>query len=148
MSLKTPSGKKPVSIVKLQVEAGKANPAPPIGTALGPKGINIMQFCNEFNKQTESMKGMLVPAVISIFKDRSFSFILKKPPVSNLIKSVLNLKSGSKEPGRVVIGKITKSQIKQIAETKMSDLNCFDIDAAVKMVAGTATSMGFEVIEG
>ena len=144
---KSSSSKKPTSIVKIQIEAGKANPAPPVGTALGPKGINIMQFCKEFNDKTSSFSGMTIPAVISIYKDRSFSFIIKKPPVPSLIKKALSLSSGSKEPGRSVIAKISKSQIKDIAESKIQDLNCYCIESAIKMVSGTVASMGIDIID-
>ena len=134
-------------VIKLAIQAGAANPAPPVGTALGPQGIKIMDFCKEFNAKTESMKGSLIPAIITIYEDRSFDFILKKPPVSDMIKKATGIEKGSGLTGREIVGKITKSQIKQIAEVKMVDLNTKDPAAAARMVAGTAISMGFEVVD-
>lgn len=134
-------------IVKLALQAGSANPAPPVGTALGPHGIKIMDFCKEFNEQTASMKGSLIPAIITIFEDRTFTFVLKKPPVSDMIKKVLNLSKGSGTTGREKIGKITQAQIDKIAADKLVDLNTKDLAAAARMVAGTAKSMGLEIIE-
>jgi large subunit ribosomal protein L11 len=134
-------------VVKLAIQAGAANPAPPVGTALGPQGIKIMDFCKEFNEKTQDMKGSLIPAIITIYEDRSFDFILKKPPVSDMIKKVTGIAKGSGLTGRETVGKITQSQIKQIAEAKMVDLNTKDLTAAARMVAGTAVSMGFEVID-
>jgi len=139
--------KKIKTIVKLAIQAGLANPAPPVGTALGPQGIKIMDFCNEFNEKTKDMKGSLIPAVITIFDDRSFSFIIKKPPVSNMIKKILGLEKGSGTTGREKIGKINSSQITQIAEAKMVDLNTKDLEAAKRMVMGTAKSMGLEIVD-
>lgn len=139
--------KKVKTIVKLAIQAGTANPAPPVGTALGPQGIKIMDFCNEFNEKTASMKGSLIPAVITIFEDRTFEFIIKKPPVTDMIKKVTGISKGSGTTGREKIGKITAAQIEKIASDKISDLNTKDLEAAKRMVAGTARSMGLEVVE-
>lgn len=140
--------KKVIAIVKLQVEAGKANPAPPVGTALGPHGIQIMEFCKEFNEKTASLMGMTVPAVVTIYEDRSFNFILKQPPASVLIKKALGLEKGSGESHKTKVGKISKAQIKEIAERKLSDLNTDDINAAMKIIEGTARNMGVEIGNG
>ena len=137
--------KKIKTVVKLALQAGMANPAPPVGTALGPHGIKIMDFCNEFNAKTANMQGSLIPAIITIFEDRSFEFIIKKPPVSDMIKKVTGITKGSGTTGREKIGKITDAQITQIAETKIVDLNTKDLQAAKRMVTGTAKSMGFEI---
>jgi large subunit ribosomal protein L11 len=134
-------------IVKLAIMAGAANPAPPVGTALGPQGIKIMDFCNEFNERTKDMKGSLIPSVITIYEDRSFDFIIKKPPVSDMIKKLTGVAKGSGTAGREKVGKITQAQITKIAEDKLVDLNTKDIEAAKRMVMGTARSMGIEVIE-
>jgi large subunit ribosomal protein L11 len=134
-------------ILKLQIKGGQANPAPPVGPALGQRGVNIMEFCKSFNDKTKSLMGQPVPVVITIYKDKKFDFIIKTPPASFLIKEAIKLKSGSKEPGRVVAGSISKAQLKKIAEIKMKDLNANDLDAAVQIVAGTARSMGL-VVEG
>jgi len=134
-------------VIKLALQAGMANPAPPVGTALGPQGIKIMDFCNEFNEKTKDMKGSLIPSIITIFEDRSFSFIIKKPPVSDMIKKITGIAKGSSTTGREKIGKITQAQITQVAENKLVDLNTTDIEAAKRMVAGTAKSMGFEIVE-
>ena len=134
-------------IVKLAIMAGAATPAPPVGTALGPQGIKIMDFCKEFNEKTADMKGSLIPSVITIFEDRSFSFIIKKPPVSDMIKKITGIEKGSGTTGREKIGKITQAQIAQVAEAKMADLNTKDPVAAQHMVAGTAKSMGLEIVE-
>jgi large subunit ribosomal protein L11 len=139
--------KKIKTIVKLTIPAGSANPAPPVGTALGPQGIKIMDFCKEFNEKTADMKGSLIPSVITIFEDRSFTFIIKKPPVSDMIKKATGIEKGSGTTGREKIGKITQAQITQIAEAKMPDLNTKDLEAAKHMVAGTAVSMGFEIVD-
>jgi len=143
-------------ILKLQIKGGQANPAPPVGPALGQRGVNIMEFCKSFNDktkslmgqpvpETKSLMGQPVPVVITIYKDKKFDFIIKTPPASFLIKEAIKLKSGSKEPGRVVAGSITKAQLKKIAEIKMKDLNAFDIEQAIKIIAGSARSMGVEV---
>jgi large subunit ribosomal protein L11 len=139
--------KKVMKIVKLQIPAGKANPAPPVGPALGQHGVNIMEFCKAFNAQTQDVQpaGRITPVEITIFEDRSFTFITKTPPAGVLIKEVLNLESGSGEPNRNKVGKLTKDQLRSIAETKMPDLNANDVEAAMKIVAGTARSMGVEV---
>lgn len=133
-------------LVKLQVKGGAANPAPPIGPALGAKGVNIMEFCKQFNARTQDQAGKVLPVIITVYSDKSFEFIIKKPPVANQIKEALKLESGSAESNKKKIGKINKDQIKKIAESKMDDLNCFTVESAMKMVAGTARSMGIEVI--
>ncbi|MEN7537766.1 50S ribosomal protein L11 [Aurantiacibacter flavus] len=141
--------KKIEGYINLQVPAGAANPSPPIGPALGQRGVNIMEFCKAFNAATDSLeKGMPIPTKITVYADRSFTFITKTPPASFLLKKAANLKSGSKEPGKAVAGKVTVSQIKEIAETKMKDLNANDIDQAMKIIAGSARSMGLDVVEG
>lgn len=134
-------------VIKLAIQAGSANPAPPVGTALGPQGIKIMDFCNEFNEKTKDMKGSLIPSVITIYEDRSFDFIIKKPPVSDMIKKLTGISKGSSTTGREKIGKITQAQIEQIANDKMVDLNTKDLEAAKRMVIGTARSMGLEIVE-
>ena len=141
--------KKITDYVKLQIPAGKATPAPPVGTALGPKGVNIMEFCKGFNAQTSAkdQEGLIIPVVITIFSDRSFTFITKTPPVPVLIKRAVNLAKGSPEPHKTKVGKITQAQIEEIAKIKMPDLNCFDIEAAKRSVAGTARSMGVDVVD-
>jgi large subunit ribosomal protein L11 len=133
--------------LKLQIKGGQANPAPPVGPALGQRGINIMEFCKAFNDKTKDFMGQPVPVVITIYKDKKFDFIIKTPPASHLIKEALKLKSGSKEPGRVSAGTITKEQLKKIAEAKMKDLNAFDVDQAIKIIAGSARSMGIQVVD-
>jgi large subunit ribosomal protein L11 len=139
--------KKITGFVKLQIPAGRANPAPPVGTALGPQGINIMAFCKEFNSRTQSQDGLILPVEITIFADKSFTFILKTPPAAILIKKELGLEKGSGQPNRVKVGKLTKAQVRKIAEVKMPDLNCDTIESAMAMVAGAARSMGVEVQE-
>ena len=140
------AGKKTLTAqIKLQIAAGKANPAPPVGPALGQHGVNIMDFCKQFNAQTAKMGDTTVPVVISVYQDRSFSFIKKTPPVSVLLKQACGLKSGSKMPQKDKVGKVTKEQIRKIAETKMPDLNCFFVEKAESQVMGTAKSMGLEV---
>ena len=139
--------KKIKAIVKLALMAGSANPAPPVGTALGPHGIKIMDFCNEFNEKTKEMKGSLIPAVINIYEDRSFDFIIKKPPVSDMIKKKTGVSKGSATSGRENVGKLTQAQVTEIATDKMVDLNTKDLEAAKKMVVGTARSMGIEIID-
>jgi len=140
--------KEVIAEVKLQIPAGKANPAPPIGPALGPHGINIMDFCKAFNAQTQNMGDTIIPVVLTIYKDRSFSFILKTPPASELIKKAAGIIKGSSVPNKEKVGKITLSQVKEIAETKMPDLNTNDLEKAMKIIMGTAKSMGVEVVEG
>ena len=136
---------KVVTIIKLQIPGGQANPAPPVGPALGQHGVNIMDFCKAFNAQTQSENGRIIPVEISVFEDRSFTFITKTPPAAVLIKEALKLKSGSAVPHRDKVGKLSKSQLQSIAETKMEDLNANDVEAAMKIIAGTARSMGVEV---
>jgi large subunit ribosomal protein L11 len=137
--------KKVTGFVKLQIPAGRANPAPPVGTALGPQGINIMAFCKEFNSRTQSQDGLILPVEITIYSDKSFNFILKTPPAAILIKKELGLEKGSGQPNRVKVGTLSKAQVKKIAEVKMPDLNCDSIESAMAMVAGAARSMGVEV---
>ena len=135
--------------IKLQVPAGAANPSPPIGPALGQRGVNIMEFCKAFNAATDSLeKSMPIPTIITVYSDRSFTFVTKTPPASFLIKKAANLKSGSKEPGKVSAGTIKRSQLAEIAQTKMADLNANDIEAATKIIEGSARSMGLTVVEG
>ncbi|MEN3013006.1 MAG: 50S ribosomal protein L11 [Endomicrobiia bacterium] len=134
--------------IKLQIPAGQANPAPPVGPALGQHGINIMQFCNEFNAKTKNMDpGMVIPVIVTIYDDRSFSFILKTPPVSSFLKKIAGLAKASSKPGSQTIATVTKSQIREIAKIKMPDLNANTLEAAIKIVEGTAKSMGIEVVE-
>lgn len=137
--------KKVVGMVKLQIPAGKATPAPPVGTALGPHGVNIMGFCKEFNERTAKQAGLVIPAVITIYQDRSFSFITKTPPAPVLLKKAAGIDSGSGEPNRAKVGKVSKAKIKEIAELKMVDLNAADVEAAMRMIEGTARSMGLVV---
>ena len=135
------------NVIKLQIEAGKATPAPPVGPALGSSGVNIMQFVKEFNDRTANQPGMIIPVVITVYKDKSFEFITKVPPVAVLIKKALKIEKGSGKPNKDKVAKITKEQIKQIAETKMEDLNAASLEAAMSMVAGTARSMGVVVTD-
>ena len=137
--------KKVVGMIKLQIPAGKATPAPPVGTALGPHGINIMQFTKEFNAKTAEQAGLIIPVVITIYADRSFTFITKTPPASILIKKAANIELGSAEPNKTKVAKISNEKIREIAELKMQDLNASDVETAMKMVAGTARSMGVQV---
>jgi large subunit ribosomal protein L11 len=139
--------KEVMAIVKIQIPAGKANPAPPIGPALGPHGINIMDFCKAFNAQTQSLGDTIIPAVLSIYKDRSYSFILKTPPASELIKKAAGIVKGSGTPNKDKVGQLTMDQIREIAKTKMPDLNAFDVEKAAKTIKGTARSMGVTVQE-
>lgn len=138
--------KNAVGFVKLQVPAGQANPAPPVGTALGPHGVNIMDFCKQFNAQTQNQPGMIIPVEVTIFKDRSFTFITKTPPAAVLLRKEVGLDKGSPESNRTKVGKVTRDQLRKIAEIKMPDLNANDVDAAMKIIAGTARSMGLEVV--
>ena len=133
--------------VKLQIKAGQANPAPPVGPALGQRGINIMDFCKAFNENTKNFMGKPVPVIITVYKDKKFDFIIKSPPASHFIKESIKLKSGSQEPGRNIVASITKKQLEAIAKKKMADLNAHDIDEASKIIAGSARSMGIEVKE-
>jgi large subunit ribosomal protein L11 len=137
--------KKVINVVKLQIPAGRANPAPPVGPALGQAGVNIMQFCKEFNSRTQKDEGLIIPVVITVFQDRSFSFITKTPPASILLKKAAGIESGSGEPNRTKVAKVTKDQVKEIAELKMVDLNAGSIETAMSMIAGTARSMGIVV---
>ena len=139
--------KKVVAMVKLQCPAGAANPAPPVGTALGPQGVNIMEFCKQFNAATQSQSGLVIPVVISVFSDRSFTFITKSPPASILLKKAAGVASGAKTTGREKVGKVTMAQVKDIAKAKGKDLNAKSEEAALKMVMGTARSMGIEVAD-
>jgi large subunit ribosomal protein L11 len=137
--------KKVIANIKLQISAGAANPAPPVGPALGQHGLNIMEFCKEFNAKTKQDIGTIIPVIITVYQDRSFDFICKKPPVSFLLKEATNIEKGSGEPNKNKIAKISREKVKEIAERKMSDLNANDIDNAMKIVEGTARSMGIEV---
>ena len=138
--------KKVTAYVKLQVAAAKANPSPPVGPALGQHGVNIMEFCKTFNAQTQGQEGLIIPVVITIYADRSFTFITKTPPASVLLKQAAGIAQGSKEPNRVKVGKVSRKQVEEIARTKMQDLNAFTLEAAVKIVEGTARSVGIEVL--
>ena len=139
--------KKVSAVVKLQVPAGKANPAPPVGPALGQHGVNIMEFCKTFNERTANQAGMIIPVVITVYEDRSFTFICKTPPVPVLLLKALGIEKGSGEPNKIKVGKISQAKIREIAELKMPDLNANNVEAAMKMVAGTARSMGITVEE-
>ena len=140
--------KKVTAEVKLQIPAGKATPAPPVGTALGPQGVNIMEFCKAFNAKTSAkdQEGLIIPVVITIYSDRSFTFITKTPPVAILVKRAVNLAKGSAEPNKTKVGKITQQQLEEIAKIKMPDLNCFTLEAAVEQVKGACRSMGVDVL--
>ncbi|MCP4295312.1 MAG: 50S ribosomal protein L11 [Proteobacteria bacterium] len=138
--------KKITGYIKLQVPAGKANPSPPIGPALGQHGVNIMEFCKSFNAKTQKQDGLIIPVVITVYADRSFTFITKTPPVPVLIKKALGLDKGSPEPNKIKVGKITDAQVEEIAKIKMPDLNCYDIAAAKILVIGTAKSMGIDAV--
>jgi large subunit ribosomal protein L11 len=138
--------KKITGYIKLQVPAGQANPSPPIGPALGQHGVNIMEFCKSFNSKTQKQDGLIIPVVITVYADRSFTFITKTPPVPVLIKKVLGLAKGSPEPNKVKVGKITDAQVEEIAKIKMPDLNCYDLEKAKTLVIGTAKSMGIDAV--
>ena len=140
-----PPKKKIAALVKVQLQAGSATPAPPVGTALGPHGVNIMEFCKAYNAQTESLRGNVIPVEITIYEDRTFTFITKTPPAAELIKKAAGLSSGSANPLKDKVGKLTKDQVREIAQSKMEDLNANDIDQAAKIIAGTARSMGITV---
>ena len=142
-----PNNKKVTGKIKLQIEAGKANPSPPVGPALGQKGVNIMDFCKQFNERTQSQAGYIIPVVIDVYEDRSFSFIVKSPPAPVLIKKALNLPKGSATPNKDKVGEITQAQLEEIAKIKMDDLNATTMDAAVKMIAGSCRAMGVTVKE-
>ena len=137
--------KKIVANVKLQVPAGKATPAPPVGSALGPHGLNIMDFCKAFNAKTAKHEGLIIPVVVTVYSDRTYSFITKTPPAAVLLKKAANIAKGSAEPNKTKIGKVTMKQVREIAQTKVPDLNAADLDAAVRIILGTARSMGLEV---
>jgi len=133
------------NFIKLQIKGGQANPSPPVGPALGAKGVNIMDFCKQFNARTQDKQGQVLPVIISVYKDKSFDFVIKTPPAAVLLKDAAKLKSGSAEPNRIKVGTVTWDQVKEIAEAKMVDLNAFKVESAMRMVAGTARSMGLVV---
>jgi large subunit ribosomal protein L11 len=137
--------KKIKAVVKIQINGGKANPAPPVGTALGPHGINLMQFCKEYNAKTSTQVGQVVPVEVTVFQDGSFTFILKTPPATDLLKKAANIRGGSSVPNRDKVGSVTTAQLREIAEIKMKDLNARDMDAAMKIISGTARSMGINI---
>ena len=137
--------KKVIGEIKLQIPAGQANPSPPVGPALGQRGVNIMEFCKAFNAATGSQQGMIIPVIVTVYADRSFTFITKTPPTSVLLKKAAGLEKGSGEPGKVKVGRVTQAQIRQIAEVKLRDLTAKDLDAAVKTVEGTARSLGLDI---
>ena len=139
--------KKVVGEVRLQIPAGAANPAPPVGPSLGQAGVNIMEFCKQFNAATQSQAGLIIPVVITVYQDRSFTFITKSPPAAVLLKKAANIASGAKTPGREVVAKVNRKQLEEIAKTKEKDLNAKSLEAAVKIIAGTARSMGIEVVD-
>jgi large subunit ribosomal protein L11 len=138
--------KRVVAVVKLQIRAGQATPAPPVGTALGQHGVNIMEFCRQYNEQTQQFAGQVIPVEMTIYEDRSFTFVTKQSPAAELIKQAVGIEKGSGEPNREKVASITREQLRRIAERKMSDLNANDVDAAMKIIAGTARSMGVEVV--
>ncbi|MBO8169376.1 MAG: 50S ribosomal protein L11 [Thermoanaerobacteraceae bacterium] len=138
--------KKVIGLIKLQIPAGKANPAPPVGPALGQHGVNIMGFCKEFNEKTKQDAGLIIPVEITVYEDRSFSFITKTPPAAVLLKKAAGIETASGEPNRQKVGKVTKDQVREIAELKMKDLNASSVEAAMRMIEGTARSMGIEVV--
>jgi large subunit ribosomal protein L11 len=139
--------KKVVDVFKLQIPAGKANPAPPVGPALGQRGVNIMEFCKAFNEKTKDMMGYNIPVVITVYADRSFTFITKQPPVTDFLKKAAGIQKGSSNPLKDKVGKITKAQLREIAEKKLPDLNTDDIEVAMKTIAGSARSMGIEIVD-
>jgi large subunit ribosomal protein L11 len=139
-------GKKVLALVKLQIRAGQATPAPPVGTALGQHGVNIMEFCKAYNEATQAQMGQVIPVELTIYEDRSFTFITKQPPAAELLKQAARIEKGSGEPNREKVGQVSRDQVRQIAETKMKDLNARDLDGAMKIIEGTARSMGIEVI--
>jgi len=142
-----PPKKRVAAFVKLQVPAGAANPAPPVGTALGPHGVNIMEFCKQFNAKTQGQPGMIIPVEVTIYADRSFTFITKTPPAAVLLRKEAGVEKGSATPNREKVGRVTRAQVRRIAEIKMPDINANDIDAAMLIIAGTARSMGIEVVD-
>ncbi len=137
--------KKVIGEIKLQIPAGQANPSPPVGPALGQRGVNIMEFCKAFNAATQSQQGMIIPVIVTVYADRSFTFITKTPPTAVLLKKAAGLEKGSGEPGKIKVGKVTPAQIREIAQIKLRDLTAKDLDAAVKTVEGTARSLGLEI---
>jgi large subunit ribosomal protein L11 len=140
-------GKKKVkTVIRLQIEAGKATPAPPVGTALGPHGLNIMEFCRTYNERTAAQAGTVIPAEITVYEDRTFTFVLKTPPAYDLLKKAAGVDKGSARPNREKVGTVTKAQVKEIAELKMKDLNAFEVEAAMRVIEGTARSMGLTVV--
>ncbi|MDR7435301.1 MAG: 50S ribosomal protein L11 [Armatimonadota bacterium] len=139
--------KKIVAVVKLQIPAGKATPAPPVGPALGQHGVNIMEFCKQYNQRTASMEGTIVPVEVTIYSDRSFTFVTKSPPASVLLRQAAGVEKGSGEPNRIKVGRVTREQIREIAKLKLPDLNTTDLEAAARMIEGTARSMGIEVVD-
>jgi large subunit ribosomal protein L11 len=139
--------KKVTAVIKLQCPAGAANPAPPVGTALGPHGVNIMEFCKQFNARTQAQAGMVIPVIVTVYQDRTFTFITKTPPAPNLLLKEAGVEKGSAAPNRTKVGKVTRAQLKKIAELKMQDLNAADLEGAIRMIAGTARSMGLEVAD-
>jgi large subunit ribosomal protein L11 len=142
-----PKKKKIVTQIKLQIPGGQANPAPPVGPALGQHGLNIMEFCKAFNERTKDQQGTILPVIITVYEDRTYTFIIKTPPAAVLIKKALKLEKGSSEPNKTKVGKITQAQLEEIAKLKMPDLNAHDVEAAKKIIAGTARSMGVEVVD-
>jgi large subunit ribosomal protein L11 len=138
--------KKVTGQIKLAIPAGKANPSPPVGPALGQHGVNIMQFCKEYNARTAKDEGLIIPVIITVYSDRSFTFITKTPPVSDLLKKAAKVEKGSGEPNKNKVGKVTAKQVKEIAELKLPDLNCYDVAAAIKIVEGSARSMGIDIV--
>ena len=138
--------KEVAALIKLQIKGGAANPSPPVGPALGSKGVNIMDFCKQFNARTQDKAGKVLPVIITVYGDKSFDFIIKQPPVAGQLKEAAKLQSGSAEPNRKKVGKVTWDQIKEIAQDKMPDMNCFTLESAMRMVAGTARSMGIDVV--
>ena len=139
--------KKITGFIKLQVPAGQATPSPPIGPALGQHGVNIMEFCKSFNAQTQNQPGMIIPVVITVYQDRSFTFITKTPPAAILIKKELGIEKGSPTPNKTGVGKLKRSQLESIARLKMTDMNCYEVEAAMRIIAGTARSMGVEIVD-
>lgn len=139
--------KKVLTVIKLEIQAGQANPAPPVGTALGPHGLNIMEFCKSYNEATKDQMGTIVPVEITVYEDRSFSFVTKKPPAAILLKEAAKIEKGSKEPNRNKVAQLTKAKLREVAEIKMEDLNTRDIEQAMKVIEGTARSMGFEITD-
>jgi large subunit ribosomal protein L11 len=141
------SKKKVKTVIRLQIEAGKATPAPPVGTALGPHGINIMEFCKAYNERTAAQAGVVIPAEITIYEDRTFSFVTKTPPAYDLLKRAAGIEKGASKPSRETVGTVTRQQVREIAELKMKDLNAYDVEAAMRIIEGTARSMGLRVTE-